>query len=169
MAIVIAILIPWIMAGIVVRWMTYLYSEKRRIRRIIEYAQESAHQGQLVREAALRGDSESLRTMAGKEIHGLLAGSKENRTHESEELQKAIALCNERIDILSSVVLLSTYEDSLSRAEEDLRVCILKLWEAITAYDDAEEKTIKVRSKTFLLVILYLMLLEVIIIVLVSS
>jgi hypothetical protein len=84
-------------------------------------------------------------------------------------LQKAIALCNERIDILSSVVLLSTYEDSLSRAEEDLRVCILKLWEAITAYDDAEEKTIKVRSKTFLLVILYLMLLEVIIIVLVSS
>jgi hypothetical protein len=76
MAIVIAILIPWIMAGIVVRWMTYLYSEKRRIRRIIEYAQESAHQGQLVREAALRGDSESLRTMAAKRSTDYLPAAK---------------------------------------------------------------------------------------------
>jgi hypothetical protein len=168
MAMVIAILIPWIIAGIVAGWIIYLYSGKRRIRRIIEYAQKSAHQGQLVLEAAVRGDIESLRTMAKRDIHGLFAGSIENRTDESKELQKAIARCNESIDILSSVLLLSTYESSLSRADENLRDSVLKLWKAITAYDAAEEKTIKVYSKIFLLVILYLMLLEVIIIELVS-
>jgi hypothetical protein len=166
--IVIAIVILCIIASIVAGWIIHLHSRKRRIRQIVEYAEKCAHQGQLVLEAAVGKDIESLRTMARRGYDGLFAGSIENRTDESKELQKAIVRCDRSINILSSVALLSTYEPSLSRADDDLRYCILQLWKAIRAYDAAEEKAIKAHFKIYLLVILCLMLLEVIIIELVS-